>query len=421
MMELLITLGVMIVLLLVKGFFSGSEIALVSADKIQMRHRARIGDKGARLLLAMLRKPDRVLTTTLVGTNLATVALTTMGTILMVGLLGERGDLYAFLAFTPVLLVLGEIVPKSIYQQKAETLAPVIIYPLRAAYLLLFPIIFLFSQVARFATRLAGAGKAAQSVFLTREQFRAVLEMTERRSDVAAFTRGRIRRAVRFGDTPAAGVMTPLRDVTLFDRDGAVDALVEAAQRTGFQPIPVYEGNASNIIGVVSLSPWDLMGEEPLPSSVSDLVRPALFAAPQQTLAELLPVLRKRDDQTAIVVDEFGSAIGMLTVKDILEVVVGEVDVGNRFERHPRPTRRSFQVLDEGVYLLDARLPITEVNDVLGLNLPAQSYRTIGGMFLATLRHIPEEGESIVDSGYRFTVEEATDKTVVRVRAEPEG
>ena len=421
MTDLLILIGFMIALLLVKGFFSGSEIALVSADKIQMRHRARTGDKGARLLLAMLRKPDRLLTTTLVGTNLATVALTAMGTILMVGLFGERGDVYAFLLFTPVLLVFGEIVPKSVYQQKAETLAPVIIHPLRAAYLLFFPIIFLFSQVARFATRLAGAGTAAQSVFLTREQLRAVLEMTERRSEVASFTRGRIRRAIRFGDTPAASVMTPLRDVTLFDRRGTVEALLETAHRAGFRPVPVYEGSGSNIVGVASLTPWDLMGDDLPAEAVDDLVHPAHFAAPQQTLAELLPVLRKRDDQAAVVVDEFGSAIGLLTVRDILEVVVGEVDLGYRYERHPHTTRRSFEALDDGVYLLDARLPISEVNDVLGLNLPAESYRTIGGMFLANLRHIPRQGESVVDSGYRFTVEEATEKTVVRVRAEPEG
>ncbi len=180
--------------------------------------------------------------------------------------------------------------------------------------------------------------------------------------------------------------MTPLRDVTLFDRRGTVEALVETAHRAGFRPVPVNEGSGSNIVGVASLSPWDLMGE----------------------------------DLPAEAVDEFGSAIGLLTVRDILEMVVGEVDLGYRYARHSHTTRRSFEALDEGVYLLDARLPISEVNDGLGLNLPTESYRTIGGMFLANLRHIPRQGESLADSGYRFTVEEATEKTVVRVRAEPE-
>jgi CBS domain containing-hemolysin-like protein len=413
-------IGVMIALLLVKGFFSGSEIALVSADKIQMRHRARAGEKGAKLLLRMFRKPDRLLTTTLVGTNLATVALTTIGTIGMVTLIGERGDLYTFLLFTPLLLIFGEIVPKSIYQQRAEALAPVIVFPLRAAFFLFFPIVFLFSQVARFATRLVGTGKAAQSVFLTREQLRAVLEMTERRSDVASFTRGRIRRAIRFSDTPAAEVMTPLWDMSLFDADGDTQKLARLVQKVGYRPIPIYQGSTQKIIGVVSLNPWDLMRREPESHSITDLVKPAYYAATQQTLGELLPILRKREDQAAIIVDEFGSAIGILTVEDILEVVVGEVKVGYHFKRHPYSRRRTIQTIEEGVYLLDSRLPVSEVNDVLGLNLPQSGYRTIGGMLLAHLRHIPKPGEYVIDSGYRFMVEEATEKQVVTVRAQPE-
>jgi CBS domain containing-hemolysin-like protein len=420
-MGFLSVLGVMVALLLIKGFFSGSEIALVSADKIQMRHRARVGDKGARLLLKMFRKPDRLLTTTLVGTNLATVALTTIGTIGMVLLFGERGDLYAFLLFTPILLIFGEIVPKSIYQQKAEGLAPVIVYPLRAAMILFFPVVFLFSQMARFATRVVGAGKAAQSVFLTREQLRAVLEMTERRSDVASFNRGRIRRAIRFSDTPAADVMTPLRDMTLFDADGDPQKLAALAQRSGYRPIPVYQENTQKIIGMVSLTPWDLMKMEILSSPVTDLSQPAYYAAPQQTLGELLPILRKREDQAAIIVDEFGSAIGMLTVEDILEVVVGEVKVGYHFEKHRYSRKPTLQTIEDRAYLLDARLPISDVNDLLGLNLPHTEYRTIGGMLLSHLRHIPQPGEFVVDSGYRFTVEEATEKEVVTVRAQPEG
>jgi CBS domain containing-hemolysin-like protein len=153
---------------------------------------------------------------------------------------------------------------------------------------------------------------------------------------------------------------------------------------------------------------------------ITRLVHPAYYAAPQQTLGELLPILRKREDQAAIIVDEFGSAIGILTVEDILEVVVGEAKAGYRYEKHRYLRKRTFQTIEEGVYLLDARLSITEVNDVLGLNLSQTDYRTIGGLLLANLRHIPKTGEYVVDSGYRFTVEEATEKEVVTVRAQPE-
>jgi len=214
--------------------------------------------------------------------------------------------------------------------------------------------------------------------------------------------------------------MTPLRDMTLLDSKADSDSLIHLIQGVGYRPVPVYEGNTLNIIGILSVRPWDLMKKDLLATPITELIHPPYYAAPQQTLAQLLPVLRKREDQTAIIVDEFGSAVGVLSLEDILEVVVGQVKVGFHFEKHPYLRKRTFQVIEDDVYLLDARLPISEVNDVLGLNLPVANYRTMGGMLVATLRHIPKEGEYVIDSGYRFTVEEATEKAVVTVRAEPE-
>jgi len=419
-MDLIPALAAMVVLLLLKGFFSGSEIALVSADKIQMRHLARQGERGARLLLKMFQKPDRLLTATLVGTNIATVALTTIGTLMMVSFFGHQGDFYAFLIFTPILLIFGEIVPKSIYQQKAEFLAPLIVYPLRIFSALFFPIIWIFSLVARLASRLAGAGKASSSFLLSREQLRAVVEMTERRLNVSAFRHGRIRRAIRFGDTQAAGVMTPLRDVIFFDSQGATGQLIDAARKNGYRPIPVYQGDSVNIIGLVSLTPWDAIKDEIRSTPVKDLLKPAYYAAPNQAIARLLPVLQAREDQTAIIVDEFGSAIGLITLEDILELVIGEAQTGYHFEKHPRAHQRTLEVIEEGIYVLDARLPVAEINDVIGLNLPLGDYRTIGGMLLNHLRRIPRKGDYMIESGYRFSVEEATRRAAVRVRAEPQ-
>lgn len=418
-MSLVAVFVFMIVLLLLKGFFSGSEIALVSVNKIRMRHQARLGNRGAALFLEMFRKPDRLLTTTLVGTNLATVAFTTLGTIMMVEAFGHQGDLIAFLVFTPLLLVLGEIVPKSVYQQKAEALTPIIVYPLRVAAFLFYPILFVFSQVARLALRAIGGSKTAQSVFLTREQLRAVLEMTERRSNIAVFKRGHIRRAIRFGQTQAAEVMTPLRDLTLVNVSDGSAALQQAVQAQAYRPLPVYRGNTANIVAVVALRPWDLITEAPDAAAAADRAGPPYYAAPQQQLAELLPVLRERRDQSAVIVDEYGSAVGLLTFEDVLEVVVGEVKVGYHFEQPTHRRRRSFQVIEEGVYLLDAQLSISDVNDVIGLTLPAESYRTIAGMLLTHLKHIPQPGERVVEFGYRFTVVEATEKEIVTVKAEP--
>ena len=169
-MDLFTAIVLMFFFLLLKGFFSGSEIALVSSDKIKLRHREKQGDRGAGLALKLFQHPDVILSTTLVGTNISTVVLTTIGALLMIGYFGDSGEIYAFLVLTPVLLILGEIVPKSVYQQRADSLTPIIIYPLRWASLLFYPVVFIFSRVARLAARLVGAGKIEQPFFITREQ-----------------------------------------------------------------------------------------------------------------------------------------------------------------------------------------------------------------------------------------------------------
>ena len=200
-MELFWILVSMAVLLLLKGFFSGSEIALVNADKIKLNARANQGHRGAKLVLRLFQKPEVLLGTTLVGTNISTVALTTLGAMMMIEHFGERGDLYAFLLYTPLFLIFGEIVPKSVYQQKSDTIASLVVYPLRFFSLLFYPIIFIFSRIARLAARLVGGGKTEQSVFITREQIRMVVEMSERGTNVDVFDRVRIKRAIRFADT----------------------------------------------------------------------------------------------------------------------------------------------------------------------------------------------------------------------------
>ncbi len=421
-MEIFFTLLFMVILLLLKGFFSGSEIALVNSDKIHLHHKANQGHNGAKLILQMFKTPDVVLGTTLVGTNIVTVLLTTLGTILMIRFFGAHGDLYAFLIYTPIFLILGEIVPKSVYQQKANVLAPIIIYPLRFFSIIFAPVIFVFSRVARLAVRVAGGGsKSDQSVFITRELVRSVVEMAERGSNVDAFDRGRIKRVIRFADTTVGEAMIPVAEMTAVNQNQNIREAVDLIRRRGYNRLPVYKDNISNIFGIITLTTWDLLDKKLLSRPLSEFIKPPHYVSANQTIDQLLPILRQRKDRLSIVVDEFGSAIGMITMEDILEEVVGEIDVGLDFEEYlPRP-KQKFKKLDDGVYLMDSRFPISEANEVLGVDLPAVESHTIGGLVMARLRHIPREGESIEEAGYLFKVEQATARSVVSLRVERRG
>jgi putative hemolysin len=416
-MEYIIIPLVMILLLLLKGFFSGSEIALVNSDKIKLHHKANQGNRGARMVLKLFQTPDVLLGTTLVGTNISTVILVTLGTMLMIRYFGEIGDLYAVLLFTPLFLILGEIVPKSVYQQKSDEIAPVIVYPLRFFSTLFYPIVFVFSRIARVAARMVGGGKTEQNVFITREQMRMVVEMADRGANVDVFDKVRIKRVIRFAETSVGEAMIPM---TALNRNRDTRSAITLVRRRGYNRLPVYSRNTSNIVGIITLTTWDLMDTELSNRPLEELIQPAHYVSPYQSIDQLLPVLRNREDHMAIVVDEFGSAVGMITMEDILEEVVGEIDVGYDFEEYLPRRKRGFEMLGEETYLMDARLPISEVNEVLGASLPIGESHTIGGLMMARLRHIPQQGESLTEAGFRFTVAEASDRAVLKLQVEPE-
>jgi len=419
-MDLIPAISVMLLFLLLKGFFSGSEIALVNSDKIKLRHKAKQGDRGAGIALKLFQTPDVLLSTTLVGTNICTVVLTTIGALMMIQLFGERGELYAFLVLTPALLVLGEIVPKSVYQQKADRLTPLIVYPLRWASFLFYPVVFLFSRFARLAARMVGVRKIEKPFFITREQLRAVIEMAEHGAAMDTFGRGRIRRVIRFAETTVAETMIPIAEATTISRDRSTAEALRLVRKHGYNRLPVFENSTSNIIGVATLTTWDLLDPAISEKPLTTLMKSALYVSPLQTIDQLLPMLRQRQDHMAIVVDEFGTAVGMITMEDIVEEVVGEIDVGYDFEEYLPKRKRVFEKLAEEIYLMDSRLSISEANDVLAVDLPTTEFHTVGGLVLARLRHIPVEGEFVVEAGYRFTVAEASERAIVKLRVEPE-
>lgn len=418
MMDLVLELLLMVFFLLLKGFFSGSEIAMVNSDKLKLRHQAKMGDRGAAQVLQLFKTPDVILGTTLVGTNIATVTISTLGALLFIDFFGSTGDLLSVIVLTPLLLILGEVVPKSIFQQKADSIASRVIYALRFFSFLFYPVIFIFSRVARFVTRMVGDGSVPQNMFITREELRVLLEVSEGSADPSTIDRKRIRRIIRFADTTVGEAMIPLADVVGFNEDRNINEAIRIVMKHGYNRLPVYHGNITNVKGVLTLSTWDLMNPSLEDQSIADYIKPALYLSPRQTIDRALPKMQAREDHMAVVVDEFGSAIGILTMEDVFEEVVGEIDVGYDFDEY-QPKRRSYiEHQDENIHLMSGRMPISEVNDILYAKLPTEEAHTIGGLIVSRLRHIPTEGDSIEESGYLLTVLEADARSVVKVQME---
>ncbi|QYZ64635.1 MAG: hypothetical protein OI74_13765 [Gammaproteobacteria bacterium (ex Lamellibrachia satsuma)] len=417
-MDWAVELFLIIAFLLLKGFFSGSEIAMVNSDKVKLRHQAKIGNRGAALVLKMFRSPDVILGTTLVGTNLATVTVSTLGALIFIDLFGSVGDLVSVLVLTPVLLIMGEVVPKSIFQQKADTISGRLIYALRFFSYLFYPVIFIFSRIARFITRIVGDGTIPQNMFITREELRVLLDVSDSAANPSTIDRKRIRRIIRFGDTTVGEAMIPLADVVGLNEARSMKETTRLVMKYGFNRLPVYRGNITNIKKVLTLNSWDLMDPDIMEKSVADYMKPVLFLSPKQTIDRALPQLQAREDHMAVVVDEFGSAVGILTMEDVFEEVVGEIDVGYDFDEYHPKKRAYIEHEDENSHLMSGRMPISEVNDTLYVHFPVEEAHTIGGLIISRLRHIPSPGDAIEEQGYRLSVLEADERSVIKVRVE---
>jgi len=416
----LLILLVMVPLMLLQGFFSGSEIALVNADKFRMKHLAARGHKGAQLFMRMFQRPEVILGTTLVGTNISIVALTTLGTLLMIRLFGAYGDLLAFIVFTPLFLVFGEVVPKSVYQQKADVLAPIVIFPLRFFSLVFYPLVFVFSRAARLAARLVGVKPSHGSLFITREQVRMILEDAEQMSNVDVFDRDRLIRAVRFAETTVAEVMVPIAEVTMLSHRQSTAEAIAIARQHGFFRLPVYEDEPGNILGVVVLGIWELMDPQLKSKSLDELRAPVWYVVANQPVDEILAELQQRQDHMAVVVDEFGSAMGMVTLEDVLERVIGEViNIGYSYEAYVPRQKGRIERLGAEQYRIDGRVLVSDVMNATGILLADTTMHTISGMVMERLRHLPKPGESVIIGDYRFTVEEVTERGIERVMLEP--
>jgi CBS domain containing-hemolysin-like protein len=417
-MDLIISLAVILAFLVLKAFFSGSEIAMVNSDKLKLRHRAKQGDRGAGLVLRLFKTPDVILGTTLVGTNVATVTISTLGALICIDYFGESGDLISVLLLTPFLLIFGEIVPKSIFQQKADTIVGYIIYGLRFFSYAFYPVIFIFSRIARFAARLVGGGSVRDNMFITREELRVLLDIAETGAGVSRIDRKSIRRIIRFADTTVGEAMIPLADVVGFNETRSLVQAVKTVMKHGYNRLPIYQGNITNVQGVLTLSTWDLMDEEIADKAIADYLQPPLYLSPKQTIDQTLPLLQERKDHMGIVVDEFGSAIGILTMEDVFEEVVGEIDVGYDFDEYQPKRRLYIEHEDDDTHVMGGRTPISEVNDILHLHLPVVEAHTIGGFVANRLRRIPHDGDSIEEQDYRITVIEADARSVLKVRME---
>jgi putative hemolysin len=389
--------------LVVQAFFAASEIALVSADDLKVRAGSEGGHERSRVLGELLANRDRLLALTLTGTNVATV----VAAVVLTSYLHQSGRHHlVYLApfiLTPITLVLGESIPKLLTLTNPHGFALIAARPLRFLATILAPLLYAETVLSRMLRRLAGVPFDAESVFLSRDDLarlmrRRATDAPEQPQDaILPVEQLMISRIFRFSQADARKAMVPLVGVDAIPEESSLAAAIETVRREGFSRIPVFRRRITDIVGVVHV--FDLLQAPDLSRPVSDVMRPVSYFPESMPLDEALVAMQRTGENLAVIVDEYGGSAGILTLEDLIEEIVGDIedehDLGEELAK----------IVSPRVLSVVGRAPIAELNDRFGLRLSeADEYATIGGLVVERLGHIPKPGEKLIDGDLTITV-----------------
>lgn len=404
-MSLFLLVIILLVCLFLEGFFSGSELALVVADKFRLKNRAEKGDVEAKMTRNLLSEPRRFFSTTLFGTNTCVV---TASTFLTYYIISNYGDDYSALTLllSPIILVFGEVLPKSVYQHHADFLAGRVGTILVWISYVFYPFVWGLSKFTELL--LGGVAKATgMEPRLSREELALMLSSKEAMdSDIRPEERLMVRRVLELSDAEVKSVMIPIAELEMLPLAADTEASLAVFDKTGLSKIPVFEHRSHNIVGVIDSSDCIFAPEN---RPLKDIVKDVIYVPEGMPLHELYETLQDAGQEAAVVVDEYGGATGLVTLEDLLEEIIGEIKDEYDLEK------QLFKIAGTDEYMVRGRMNIEDANEHLKLGIPGGDYQTVAGYVLGLFGYIPKAGESVSDKNWRYTVKNATPRAIIDV------
>jgi CBS domain containing-hemolysin-like protein len=399
------------VCLLATMFFSAAEMSFIAANRLRLRHLAEEGDATAAEYLEAFRRPERALSTAMMGVTIAHIIASSVTTFGLLPFLGGVAPLVVTGVLTPIMLVFGEIIPKTVAREWATPLVLRLYRLLNWSAVLLAPFVAVSNAVVSWLLRAVGAKLPDTRQFVSREELKALLSMEPGEAVVTSQEAEMIDKIFDLGDTTVREVMVPLVEVVMLPETASPRDAIALIQQRGFSRIPIYRQRESNVVGVVAA--MDLLSRGGGARTVADLMRQPYYVPETKRLDDLLREMQRGRIHLAVVVDEYGGSTGIVTLEDILEEIVGEIQ--DEHDRAPAAVER----LPDGSYWVAGRINIDELNEALDWSLPKQDYETVAGLALAVLGRIPRRGEQFQVAGYAITVLEADARRVVAVKIAP--
>jgi CBS domain containing-hemolysin-like protein len=407
------TLVTMVVLvfacIVMEGFFSGTEMALISLNRHRLAHRVERGELAAKLLERQFKVPANLYATTSIGTNIFVVSGTAVMTAYLSGLNFADADLLAVAAISPLTLVFGEIFPKIFYRRWAEKIAYFAIFPLIAAQKVLAPVRWVSAGIARSIMAAVGVDAGYDVRAVSHEEIKLIFASEKKKMDLHPDEQKTIHRIFGLKHITVEQCMVPLIHLTAVERKEPMSAVRAKFEESRFSRVPVFSERIFNIVGIINA--FDVLRYGDAAKTAFDLARPAFYVYKKKKADDLMQEMQRAGVQVAVVVNEYSDAIGIVSMEDLLEEIFGEIqDEYDREQESPQVRRTG-----SGRWEVDGAVEIDLLNEKYNLGLPKGDYETLAGYILTTLDRIPRKGESVTIGDFNFIIKDATERGVKSV------
>ena len=405
-----IRLIILVVLIMLSAFFSSAETALTIVNKIRMRKLSDEGNERAKTVLKITENSGKMLSAILIGNNVVNLSASSIATTLAIDMLGSKGAGIATGIVTLLILVFGEISPK--------TIATIHAVPISMAYAniiywlmkLLTPVIFAVNQIAMFFLKILRVDPNTDQNKLTEEELRTIVDVSHETGVIETEEKDMINNLFDFGDAEAKEVMVPRIDMTFADINNTYEELIELFRKDKFTRLPVYEDSTDNVIGIINMKDL-LLYDDKETFHIRDILREPYYTYEHKNTAELFMDMRSSSISIAIVLDEYGATAGLITLEDLLEEIVGEIR-----DEYDSDEEQLIQKMQDRTYLVEGSMKLSDINDELGTDLQSEDYDSIGGLIIEHLDRVPEDGAQIVtDQGIRLQVQGVSQNRILKV------
>lgn len=415
----LVSLGVLVFL---SAFFSSAETAFSTVNRVRLRTLAEEDHKGAIRVLAILDQYGKMLSAILIGNNIVNLSASSLMTTFAISLWGNKAVGIATGVLTFVILMFGEIIPKTWAMQRAEPIALMFSPLIRLLMTLLTPVIFLVDMLSNWILKLLHISSEGNNFSITEKELKTYVDVSHEGGVIESEERALIYNVFDFGDTVAKDIMIPRIQMTTVPLTATYQELLSTFQSCMFTRLPVYDGDPDHIIGIVNIKDFILVKDKEK-FSLKKILREAYYTYEYKNISDLLMEIREKSCNIAFVLSEYGATVGMITMEDIIEELVGEIR-----DEYDADEEELIQETEEGQYLVEGGMKLNDINDALNISLESEDYDSIGGLMIEKLDRLPQDQETItLENGITLRACGVQDNHIVKVlitllpEDEPEG